>query len=79
MGVGQVTKGGSPTRGLGDRHEVGVFRSDFSNRFEPPTLRALHPVMFRGEGIVVFPLMLLYTAIRYTVFKGKVQPTTGHY
>jgi cytochrome d ubiquinol oxidase subunit II len=35
--------------------------------------------MFWGEGIFVFPLMLLYTAISYTVFRGKVQSTAGHY
>jgi len=31
------------------------------------------------EGIIVFPLMLLYTAISYTVFRGKVRPTAGLY
>jgi cytochrome d ubiquinol oxidase subunit II len=35
--------------------------------------------MFWGAGVFVFPLMLLYTAISYTVFRGKVRPTTGHY
>jgi cytochrome bd ubiquinol oxidase subunit II len=35
--------------------------------------------MFSGEGIFVFPLMLLYTVISYSVFRGKVQPTTDHY
>jgi cytochrome d ubiquinol oxidase subunit II len=35
--------------------------------------------MFWGEGLFVFPLMLLYTAISYTVFRGKVRPTTDHY
>ena len=35
--------------------------------------------MFWGAGIFVFPLMLLYTAISYTVFRGKVRPTAGHY
>jgi cytochrome d ubiquinol oxidase subunit II len=30
-------------------------------------------------GIIVFPLMLLYTIISYTVFRGKVEPTAGHY
>jgi cytochrome d ubiquinol oxidase subunit II len=35
--------------------------------------------MFWGEGLFVFPLMLLYTAISYTVFRGKVRPTAGHY
>ena len=27
--------------------------------------------IFWGAGIVVFPLMLLYTAISYTVFRGR--------
>ena len=35
--------------------------------------------MFWGEGLFVFPLMLLYTAISYTVFRGKVRPMAGHY
>jgi cytochrome d ubiquinol oxidase subunit II len=35
--------------------------------------------MFWGEGLFVFPLMVVYTAIMYTVFKGKVRPTAGHY
>jgi cytochrome bd ubiquinol oxidase subunit II len=35
--------------------------------------------MFWGEGLFVFPLMLVYTVIMYTVFKGKVRPTADHY
>ena len=35
--------------------------------------------MFWGAGLFVFPLMLLYTVISYTVFRGKVRPTTDHY
>jgi cytochrome bd ubiquinol oxidase subunit II len=35
--------------------------------------------MFWGEGLFVFPLMLIYTAISYTVFRGKVRPTADHY
>jgi cytochrome bd ubiquinol oxidase subunit II len=35
--------------------------------------------MFWGEGLFVFPLMLLYTVISYTVFRGKVRPTVDHY
>jgi cytochrome d ubiquinol oxidase subunit II len=34
--------------------------------------------MFWG-GVVVFPLMLLYTLISYSVFRGKVGAATGHY
>jgi cytochrome bd ubiquinol oxidase subunit II len=34
--------------------------------------------MFWGEGLFVFPLMLLYTAISYRVFRGKVRATAGH-
>jgi cytochrome d ubiquinol oxidase subunit II len=34
--------------------------------------------MFWGCGLVVFPLMLLYTAISYTVFRGKVSTTAGY-
>ena len=42
----------------------------------PPSSLAF---MFWGAGIVVFPLMLLYTVISYSVFRGKVRPTTDHY
>jgi cytochrome d ubiquinol oxidase subunit II len=35
--------------------------------------------MFWGESLFVFPLMLLYTVISYTVFRGKVGPASGHY
>ena len=35
--------------------------------------------MFWGAGLFVFPLMLLYTVISYSVFRGKVRPTTDHY
>jgi cytochrome bd-type quinol oxidase subunit 1 len=34
--------------------------------------------MFWGEGIFVFPLMLVYTVISYSVFRGKAPPTTSH-
>ena len=35
--------------------------------------------MFWGEGLFVFPLMLIYTAISLTVFRGKVDSTAEHY
>jgi cytochrome bd ubiquinol oxidase subunit II len=35
--------------------------------------------MFWGEGIVVFPLMLIYTAVSYSVFRGKVGSGAEHY
>jgi cytochrome bd ubiquinol oxidase subunit II len=31
--------------------------------------------MFWGAGLFVFPLTLLYTAVNYTVFRGKVRPS----
>jgi cytochrome d ubiquinol oxidase subunit II len=34
--------------------------------------------MFWG-GVVIFPLMLLYTLISYSVFRGKLGTTAGHY
>ena len=34
--------------------------------------------MFWGCGVVVFPLMLLYTVISYSVFRGKVRKTAGY-
>jgi len=35
--------------------------------------------MFWGEGLFVFPLMLVYTVISYWVFRGKAEPSAGHY
>jgi cytochrome bd ubiquinol oxidase subunit II len=35
--------------------------------------------MFWGEGIFIFPLMLIYTAISYRVFRGKVGNPAAHY
>jgi cytochrome d ubiquinol oxidase subunit II len=35
--------------------------------------------MFWGAGLFVFPLMLLYTAISYSVFRGKVRSASGSY
>jgi cytochrome d ubiquinol oxidase subunit II len=35
--------------------------------------------MFWGEGLFVFPLMLVYTAIMYRVFRGKVGSASQHY
>jgi len=34
--------------------------------------------MFWGEGLFIFPLMLLYTMISYSVFRGKVAPSLEH-
>jgi len=34
--------------------------------------------MFWGCGVVVFPLMLLYTVISYSVFRGKVRAASGY-
>jgi cytochrome bd ubiquinol oxidase subunit II len=35
--------------------------------------------MFWGEGLFVFPLMLVYAAVSYSVFRGKVRPASEHY
>jgi cytochrome d ubiquinol oxidase subunit II len=35
--------------------------------------------MFWGEGLFVFPLMLVYTVISYRVFRGKVGTASAHY
>jgi cytochrome d ubiquinol oxidase subunit II len=35
--------------------------------------------MFWGEGLFVLPLMLVYTAISYGVFRGKVGADTDSY
>jgi cytochrome bd ubiquinol oxidase subunit II len=35
--------------------------------------------MFWGEGLFIFPLMLLYVATGFRVFKGKFDSASGHY
>jgi cytochrome d ubiquinol oxidase subunit II len=35
--------------------------------------------MFWGAGLFVFPLMLLYTATNYTVFRGRIRPEADPY
>lgn len=35
--------------------------------------------MFWGAGLVVFPLMLIYTATNFSVFRGKVRPNADAY
>jgi cytochrome d ubiquinol oxidase subunit II len=35
--------------------------------------------MFWGEGLFVFPLMVVYTAISNAVFRGKLRSTENHY
>jgi cytochrome bd-type quinol oxidase subunit 2 len=43
---------------------------------------APHPTlafMFWGEGLFVFPVMLMYTAISLSVFRGKLAPSLYHY
>ena len=35
--------------------------------------------MFWGCGLIVFPLMLIYTIVSYSVFRGKVGSMSGHY
>jgi len=34
--------------------------------------------MFWGEGVFVYPLMLIYMVISYRVFRGKVRATAVH-
>jgi cytochrome d ubiquinol oxidase subunit II len=34
--------------------------------------------MFWGEGLFIFPVMLLYTAINYTVLRGQVRSAAEH-
>lgn len=35
--------------------------------------------MFWGAGLFVFPLMLVYTIVSYSVFRGKVRPAADRY
>jgi cytochrome d ubiquinol oxidase subunit II len=35
--------------------------------------------MFWGCGLIVFPLMLIYTVVSYTVFRGKVDASAGYH
>ena len=41
----------------------------------------LSPLRFAlwGERLFVFPLMLIYAAVSYSVFKGKVRPAYMNY
>jgi cytochrome bd ubiquinol oxidase subunit II len=50
---------------------VPVGRSEVAGAAPPSSLA----FMFWGEGLFVFPLLLLYTAISYGVFRGKVRAT----
>lgn len=34
--------------------------------------------MFWGAGLFIFPLMLVYAAVNYSVFRGKVRPDSEH-
>ena len=42
----------------------------------PPSSLAF---MFWGCGLIVFPLMLLYTVVSYSVFRGKANTTAGYH
>jgi cytochrome d ubiquinol oxidase subunit II len=35
--------------------------------------------MFWGEGLFVFPLMLVYAVVNYAVFKGKISSSGAQY
>ena len=35
--------------------------------------------MFWGCGVIVFPLMLIYTIVSYSIFRGKVRTTAGYH
>jgi cytochrome bd ubiquinol oxidase subunit II len=35
--------------------------------------------MFWGEGLFIFPLMLVYTTVSYAVFRGKIRPASVDY
>ena len=35
--------------------------------------------MFWGEGLFIFPLMLIYAAVNYSVFRGKIRSSNEHY
>jgi cytochrome bd-type quinol oxidase subunit 2 len=48
------------------------------NRDEAAAPQSSLMFMFWG-GVVVFPLTLLYTLLSYSVFRGKVATTAGHY
>jgi len=40
--------------------------------------RASLAFMFWGAGLFVFPLMLVYAAVNYSVFRGKIRPSSDH-
>jgi cytochrome bd ubiquinol oxidase subunit I len=46
---------------------------------EAAALHSSLAFMFWGEGLFVFPLMLIYTAVSYHVFRGKIGPAAQLY
>jgi hypothetical protein len=60
-----------------DRDKAAVAgRNDHRSEHSQDTPRS---PLFGNAGPRVSPLMLLYAAISYTVFRGKVRPTADHY
>jgi cytochrome d ubiquinol oxidase subunit II len=46
---------------------------------EAAALHSSLAFMFWGAGLFVFPLMLLYTATNYSVFRGRIRPGADQY
>jgi cytochrome d ubiquinol oxidase subunit II len=46
---------------------------------QPPAPHWSLAFMFWDAGLFVFPLMLLYTATNYTVFRGRIRPEADPY
>ena len=42
-------------------------------------LAVLEALRLWGEGVFVFPPMLVYTAVSYSVFRGKAASSSHHY
>src|ERR1700733_374981 len=58
------------------RHLVLAVRDSLFHRHRGGRSAASLALMFWGAGLFVFPLMLIYTAISYDVFRGKVRPAS---
>ena len=62
--------------GVGQQFAGRLHHRLFDERDLVPTHQLPTP---RGEGLFIFPLMLIYTATAYRVFRGKVSPAPSHY
>jgi hypothetical protein len=63
-----------PAKGVGGR-----LMSECLSSLGTAPASALARFMFWFAGIIVFPLMLIYTAVSLAVFRGKADRAAAHY